>query len=328
MPTLKRLSRTMPVTMLALALAAVGCSAAPTSAGTSSGSSGTGSSGGSSGSSGTSGSVDASTVNVAEVEPNDGPDAAHAQDLGKLAASETIVIKGELASGGSDGTKYTGDWDLFTFDATDAGALDVHVDWTSGADVDLAVYDGSYKQLGADGATTKPAAVKIASASGKMVVALFSKDLAAPYTLTIGYTKAATGGTTTPSGGTCPTTPIVAAVHTGGCDIDTTSPVCAVADLRNGGSFELDWTTHQTFCEGPHTILVTGDPPSDANSVTFSITSSYSGNDASMTRNIGGFMKITAKDIAPLTSTTGVYYYGVGSFGGSKSEGRAFTVIK
>ena len=60
----------------------------------------------------------------------------------------------------------------------------------------------------------------------------------------------------------------------------------------------------------------------------FSIASTYRGNDASMVRNIGGYMKLTANDIAPRTSSTGIYYYGVASFGGSRSEGRAFTVIK
>ncbi len=304
-------------------LAAVGCSSTTTSSpGSSSGTSGT--SGGPGGSD--SGTAASNVVNVSEVEPNNGPDLAGAQNVGSLTASETLIIKGTLSTGGFDGQKYTGDFDLFTFEATAAGSLDVSVDWTSGADVDVALYDAKLAQLAGDGSTAKPAALKWASASGKLLVALYSKDQAAPYTLTIVYTKAGGGGG--PGNGTCPTTPIVAANHTGGCNIDTTSPVCAVADLRNGGSFELDWTTNQTFCEGPHKVQISGDPPSDANSVIYSITSTYTGNDAAMTRNIGGYMKITAKDIATLTSTSGIYYYGVGSFGGSTSEGRAFQVLK
>ena len=210
------------------------------------------------------------------------------------------------------------------FDAQSAGALDVKADWTSTADVDVAVYDSNLAQLGGDGTTAKPAALKLPSVSGKTVIGLFSKDQSAPYTLTITYTKAGGGG----GGGTCPTTPIVPANHTGGCAIDVVNPPCAAADLRNGGSFELDWTTNQTFCEGPHKIQISGDPPSNANSVFFSITSTYSGSDAAMTRNIGGFMKITAKDIATISSTSGIYYWGVASFYGSSSEGRAFTVQK
>jgi hypothetical protein len=298
-------------------LAAVGCSSSTTSSGPGS------SSGGTSGGNGDGGAASNNVVNVTEVEPNNGPDMAGAQDLGTLNDSETLVITGQLSSGGWDGTKYTGDWDLFTFDAAAAGSLDVKVDWTSGADVDVALYDAKLAQVAGDGSQAKPAAFKAPSVSGKMLVALYSKDLAAPYTLTIAYTKAAAA-----TGGTCPTTPIVAANHTGGCNIDDTTPVCAVADLRNGGSFELDWTTNQTFCEGPHTVQISGDPPSNANSVTFKITSDYTGSDAQMTRNIGGFMKITAKDIATLTSASGIYYYGVGSFYGSTTEGRAFQVLK
>lgn len=299
-------------------LAAYGCSSSTTSSGGSS-------SGGTSGGAGSGdGGAASNVVNVNEVEPNNGPDMAGAQDLGTLNDSETLVITGQLSSGGWDGTKYTGDWDLFTFDAAAVGALDVKVDWTSGADVDVALYDANLQQITGDGTQAKPAALKTPSASGKLLVALYSKDQAAPYTLTIAYTKSG-GGT---GNGTCPTTPIVAANHTGGCNIDTTTPVCAVADLRNGGTFELDWTTNQTFCEGPHKIQISGDPPSNANSVIFSIASTYTGGDASMTRNIGGYKKITAQDIASLTSASGIYYYGVASFYGSSSEGRAFQVLK
>ena len=302
--------------------AAVGCSSTTTSSGP--GSSG-GTSGGTSGGSGDGGGAASNVVNVAEVEPNNGPDLAGAQDLGTLNDSETIVITGQLSSGGWDGTKYTGDYDLFTFNAAAAGSLDIKVDWTSTADVDVALYDAKLQQLVGDGSQAKPAAIKTASASGKLLVALYSKDVAAPYTLTIAYTKASSGGGGT---GTCPTTPIVPANHTSGCNIDTTTPVCAVWDQKTSPTFELDWTTNQTFCEGPHTVQISGDPPSNTNSVTYSITSTYSGGDAAMTRNIGGYMKIAAKDIATLTSASGIYYYGVGSFGGSTSEGRAFQVLK
>ncbi len=267
-------------------------------------------------------------VNIAEVEPNDGPGIAGAQDVGAFTTNKTLIITGALASGGFDGTKYTGDWDLFTFDVQKAGALDVRVEWTATAAVDVGLYDANLAQTGGDGTTAKPKNVKVATANGRMVVALFSKDNPTPYTLTVAYVQAGGGGGGGGGGGTCPTTPILPANHTGGCNIDVVNPVCEVADLRNGASYELDWTTHQSFCEGPHKIQISGDPPSNANSVFFSISSTYSGNDASMTRNIGGFMKITAKDLAPITSTSGVYYWGVAGFYGSSSEARAFTVQK
>jgi hypothetical protein len=269
----------------------------------------------------------ATVVDVTEVEPNNGPDLAGAQDLGSVSASQTFVVKGALSSGGFDGKTYSGDYDLFTFDAASAGALDVTVEGAAGADLDVGVYDAKLTQLGGDGATAPRASVKVASASGKLVVAVYSKDLASSYTLTIAYTKAASSAGPG-AGGTCPAAPLFAAAHTGGCRIDTTTPACSVADLTNGKSFELAWTTNFTFCEGPHEVFVTGDPPSAANSVSWKITSSYTGNDASMTRDSGGFMLITAKDIAQVTSTSGIYYYGVASFGGSRSEGRALQVVK
>lgn len=266
------------------------------------------------------------TVNIDEKEPNDGPDLAGSQDIGVFSTDKIVIVKGNLASGGNDGTKYTGDFDLFSFKVDAPGSIDVNVDWTAAADVDFALYDGSLKTIISDGTTNKPAVGSLPSASGQYILGLFSKDNATPYTLTITYKKTATTGAD--AGGTCPTTPIVAANHTGGCNIDVVTPVCAVADLRNGASFELDWTTNQTFCEGPHKIQISGDPPSNANSVFFSIASTYSGSDASMTRNIGGFMKITSKDIATITSSSGIYYWGVASFYGSSSEGRAFRVIQ
>jgi hypothetical protein len=315
----KRLGATMAV-VLGAVLAATGCSAG------NSGSGGDPSGRVTPGAPGGGAAVD-TVVDVTEVEPNNGPDLAGAQDLGSVSASQTFVVKGAVSSGGFDGKTYSGDFDLFTFDAASAGALDVTVEGAGAADLDVGVYDARLTQLAGDGATTPRASVKVASASGKMVVAVYSKDLATSYTLTIAYTKAASSAGAG-SGGTCPTTPLLAAAHTGGCRIDTTTPVCAVADLTNGRSFELAWTTNQTFCEGPHEVVVTGDPPSAANSVSWKITSSYSGNDASMTRNSGGFMLITAKDLASISSTTGTYYYGVADFHGSRSEGRAFQVVK
>jgi hypothetical protein len=316
MAIMKRLGATAAV-FLGAVLATTGCSAG--NSGSTSGLPAPGTADGG-------GAAADTVVDVTEVEPNNGPDLAGAQDLGSVSASQTFLVKGALSSGGFDGKTYSGDYDLFTFDAASAGALEINVEGAGAADLDVGVYDAKLTQLAGDGATTPRASVKLPSASGKLLVAVYSKDLATPYTLTIAYTKAASAAPG--SGGACPTTPILAAAHTGGCRIDTTTPVCSVADLSNGKSFELAWTTNQTFCEGPHEVVVTGDPPTAANSVSWKITSSYSGNDASMTRNIGGFMLITAKDIATVTSTTGIYYYGVADFHGSRSEGRAFQVVK
>jgi hypothetical protein len=267
-------------------------------------------------------------VNVDEKEPNNGPDLAGTQDVGTFSGDETMTIKGNLSSGGNDGSKYTGDFDLFSFKVTVPGSLDVSVDWTDTADVDLGIYDGSIKTIASDGTTNKPAVASVPSANGQYILGLYSKDNATAYTVTIKFKKSASS-TNTDAGGQCPMTPLLPPVRAaGGCTMDATTPTCTVGDLRNGGTIELDWTTSNTFCEGPHKLQITGDPPSEANSVTYSYTSSYSGNDASMTRNIGGYAKISAADIASVTSTSGIYYYRVTAFYGSATEVRAFKVIQ
>lgn len=269
------------------------------------------------------------TVNVSEKEPNDGPDVNGAQDLGTLADGTSVVIQGELSSGGNDGTKYTGDFDLYAFDLGDGGSIDVSVDWTANADVDLVIYDAQPKQVVSDGSTAKPAVGKGTVGKGKYMLGLFSKDAGTPYTATLKYTK-----TAAPSGdgGSCPTEPAQPAAWSGGCQLSLTTPVCATADLTGGKAFELDWSTNTTFCEGPHKIYVAGDPPSswnNGNYVQFELVSTSSNPDRGMmTRNIGGYLRITAADLAGVSSPSGIYYYRVTSFYGSASEARAFRVIQ
>ncbi len=48
-------------------------------------------------------------MSVDEREPNDGPTVAGAQDLGAFSGDETLTLRGTLAKGGNDGSKYTGD---------------------------------------------------------------------------------------------------------------------------------------------------------------------------------------------------------------------------
>ncbi len=275
------------------------------------------------------GSAAPETTTVTEKEPNDGPDISNAQDLGVFDRDRTVTVQGSLATGGNDGTKYTGDFDVFALDVTESGTLDVSVTWTGSADVDFAVYDASTKQVAADGSTAMPAKASLASAKGKYRLALFSKDREATYTVTVTYRKTTT--TTPPPGGDCPTTPIAAAAPSGGCSITLTTPTCSTADLTGGKDFELAWSTSATFCEGPHKIQVGGDPPSSwtsGNALEWSVASTSTSDRAQMTRNIGGFVKFNASEIAGLTSASGVYYYRVVSFYGSASEVRAFRVVR
>jgi hypothetical protein len=265
------------------------------------------------------------TVNVAEKEPNNGPDVNGAQNLGSFTDSTTIVITGELSSGGNDGTKYTGDYDIFALELPEAGKVDVKIDWTSDADVDFALYDPQNKPIASEGAMAKPATGSAAYAQGKLVLGLFSKDRAAPYTTTITYTKGAA------MGGMCSTTAVMPAEPASGCNITLTTPACSVLDLTGGKMPELTWSTNMTFCEGPHKIQIGGDPPStwaQGNSVQIEITSTHMGSRGRMTRNIGGLIWLTPEDLASLSSPNGIYYYRVLSYHNSASEIRAFRVVK
>ncbi len=262
---------------------------------------------------------------VAEEEPNDGPDASGAQDIGALPAAGKIVIEGELSSGGNDAMKYTGDFDLFAIEVSEPGAIDVTVEWSDEADVDLGVYDAELNQVTGEGAQAYPIESSLAYADGKYIVALFSKDNPTPYKVTITYKEAEEGGE-------CPTTPVRPAAPSGGCTMSLVTPVCSMADLTGGKVFELAWSTNMTFCEGPHTLYIAGDPPSSwetGNVVEFSIASTVGPNNRQgMTRNIGGYLNINSADLVGLTSSTGIYYYLVASYHGSASESRAFRVVK
>lgn len=145
-------------------------------------------------------------------------------------------------------------------------------------------------------------------------------------------TSAATGGAQ------CPAKPIVAAVPMSGCDMHATTPECAVADLTGGKAFELSWTTNHTFCEGSHHVLVGGDPPSSWKSAGNYFTIDVASQDGAghlpdsrsgMTRNIGGYLNITAADLQGIQSPSGIYYYVVADwFGAATSEVIAFRVTK
>jgi hypothetical protein len=127
----------------------------------------------------------------------------------------------------------------------------------------------------------------------------------------------------------CNPTPIEAQQASGGCSINLVAPpACTLVNLSGGGNFEFDWTTNTTFCEGPHTIYFAGSPVSSwatGNFVSYQISSGQR-TESGMTRNIGGYVFINSQSIQGVTSDTGVYYWRVESFYGSRSETKAFVV--
>jgi hypothetical protein len=268
---------------------------------------------------------------VDEVEPNDDPSGANAQDLGTFSKSKTIILSGELSSGGNNGQTYTGDWDIYTFQIGAIGSVSVSVEWDAEADLDALLLTEKAGILSADGEANKPAEVsKDPLYEGKYYLVLAAKDAGTPYEARIKYTK----DPDPPQLPDCSPEPARPAMPSGGCIINTTTPACGVADLSSGGTFELAWTTNMTYCEGPHHVYIGGDPPSSwetGNVVSFDI-ASQDGSGAipdersGMTRNIGGYLNINQADLAGLSSESGIYYYLVASFHGSASEATPFIV--
>ena len=134
-----------------------------------------------------------------------------------------------------------------------------------------------------------------------------------------------TGGGT--SGVDC--SPVAVQVPTGGCSLNLVAPTnCQMVSFNANGVIELDYTTNTTFCEGPHKLYVAGSPVSTwtaGNVLVFSLTSGTHPNYA-MTRNIGGYLLLTAADLAPLTTVNNQYYFRVESFYGTISELNTFIV--
>jgi hypothetical protein len=115
-------------------------------------------------------------------------------------------------------------------------------------------------------------------------------------------------------------------VATGGCALSLVAPSnCANVTFTTTGFIELDWSTSTTFCEGPHHLLITGNPPSATVYVDLQLTSGSYSNYA-MTRNIGGYYLLQASEIAHLPTTNGQYFWRVVSFYGSVSEAATFVV--
>ncbi|MFB3786286.1 MAG: hypothetical protein ACE15F_07945 [bacterium] len=78
---------------------------------------------------------------ITEVEPNDGQ--ATAQNLGTLAVGSTTTVAGRMAKGGVEGQNYVGDSDFYAFTVTQPSELNVNLDWTGNANLDLYfLYEG------------------------------------------------------------------------------------------------------------------------------------------------------------------------------------------
>lgn len=271
-----------------------------------------GTGGGTGGSAGTGGGT-AMTTTVNEAEPNDGPTLTGMQNLGTFTEPKTIVVKGKLATGGNDGTKYTGDYDGVVFDIAQAGgSLGAKVEWTGSADVDMVVYDANLAPVYQDGQLLNPIVAPASAApAGKFAIVLFSKDVAADWTMTITYTRPMTG-----SGGNCNST--VPVSMGGGCTLSMIEPL-------NGQQVTLpvELGVNSCGCETPLKIHVYGNPPTAANSYNISKTRGTNPICSWTARTF-----VTQADLTQfgITSDNGVYHWQVVSFHGHTSESRTFTL--
>jgi hypothetical protein len=148
-----------------------------------------------------------------------------------------------------------------------------------------------------------------------------STGVASPRAFSVRLSRAEDG--TAPS---CET--LVPANFSGGCTIYLSSPANCTKPTLVSGYYEFSWSTNGTFCEGPHTLTIGGNPPStwnQGNVLSYSISSGQRA-ESGMTRNIGGYLYIAPQELARLTTDNGQYHWGVSSYHGSASESRTFTV--
>jgi hypothetical protein len=155
-----------------------------------------------------------------------------------------------------------------------------------------------------------------------------------------GTTGGGTGGGTTgggTGGGGADCTPVIQRVWgSGGCQLTLVAPTnCATASFSP--FLELAWSTNGTLCEGPHRFFLIGHPPSEANSVQYTLGTTngsefsfgQNGSTYAMTPNLGGYVRLVRADLSDVTSSNGQYHWAVGGFfnlaeGGSISESRTF----
>jgi hypothetical protein len=249
---------------------------------------------------------------VEEDEPNDGPTYDDFQALGTFDGSKTIRVEGELSSGGNDGSQYTGDFDVFAFTVEDdGGTLSIDLDWEGGADVDVVLYDDDLRPLTADGESSKPIASSGPIPAGRYALAMFSKDDAAEWSLSLAYSVGGGG-----EGGSC-VSPLQESPG-GGCSFTMNEPA------QNGASISLPYTFgwRSDGCETPGKVYFYGNPPTENNWISVEYTR---GGQESLLNVTGDYM-LTDADLAQLSSDDGVYHWQLESWHGYRSPAWTFTV--
>ncbi|MES2559992.1 MAG: hypothetical protein V4590_09645 [Bacteroidota bacterium] len=137
-------------------------------------------------------------------------------------------------------------------------------------------------------------------------------------------TTTTTGTTTTAPTVKCDTS-IVKAKTGSGCYPRLVTPVmCETIDLSGGKTYEIAWTTDGTICETPWTLQIAGNPLSNTNIKSWSLSTNVN---TGITK-YGGIVRISAADLEGLTTDNGLYHWTVASFYDSYPASQTFKVKK
>ena len=123
-------------------------------------------------------------TNRYEIEPND--DSFFAQDFDIIHA---VHVDGDISLGGfTPPDQYTGDLDLYRFESVWDGYMTIELDWSSSADLDLFLYDGTGFNVLESAATQGLGPERIyrsVNRGDEMIVLVASVDYPANYRLSI-----------------------------------------------------------------------------------------------------------------------------------------------
>jgi len=147
----------------------------------------------------------------------------------------------------------------------------------------------------------------------------------------VGTPAQGTGGSAQGTGGStqtgdCNTVALPAEVS-GGCNIRLVTPQnCEEIDLSGGRTYEFAWTTDTTMCETPFVLYILGNPPTQQNTVSWQF--SDGSENGLVGKNTGGLTRVSAADLAGLSSDNGIYHWVVAGWYGSHPDTQTFRVRK
>lgn len=122
----------------------------------------------------------------------------------------------------------------------------------------------------------------------------------------------------------CTPETVLADNTTGGCRIRLVTPnTCAEVNLSDDKTYEFAWTTDGTTCETPWKVTLAGNPPTEDNQITYTVST-----DGNMITQKGAVIPVGKAAFEGLRSDNGTYHWVVKSFYDSYPASKNFKVIK